>query len=156
MRWLGGPKLDKWFYINVCTCLGLWLYSCFLPPPTPHPPPSSETPWLLWCPDHGCHSAQSHLPQPRHPHWKCGQWPQCCLSQYGMCLTECLVVFLVSFFHFNGFTHNGGGGGSERAGFLLFYAFLFFMSSFNWPLAVFVKDWKSREIKSNTQKGKCM
>lgn len=44
---------------------------------------SSETPWLLWCPNHGRHSPQSHLSQPLHPHRKCGQWPQCGFSQHG-------------------------------------------------------------------------
>lgn len=44
---------------------------------------SSEASWLLWCPNHGRHSPQSHLSQPLHPHRKCGQWPQCGLSQHG-------------------------------------------------------------------------
>lgn len=45
--------------------------------------PSSEAPRLLRCPNHGCHSPQGHLSQPRHPHRKRGQWPQCGLSQHG-------------------------------------------------------------------------
>lgn len=45
--------------------------------------PFSEASRLLWCPNHGRHSPQSHLPQPLHPHRKCGQRPQCGLPQHG-------------------------------------------------------------------------
>lgn len=34
----------------------------------------SPTPWLLWCPDNGCHPPSSHLPQPGNTHREPGEW----------------------------------------------------------------------------------
>lgn len=87
------PQWDSWcvvfFFAHIWIC---------------HFPTYSEAPRLLWCPNHGCHSPQGHLSQPRHPHWKCGQWPQCCLSQYGRSVFLPLTVC----FLFNGFKTAGG------------------------------------------------
>lgn len=156
MRWLGGPKLDKWFYINVCVHVWDFDFTPVFCPPSPPPPTLQRDPMTSlmprpWMPFGTEPSASTSPPTLK-------VWAMATVLSFTVRYVLYWMSFSISsvFFHFNGFTHNGGGGGSERAGFLLFYACLFFMSSFNWPLAVFVKDWKSREMKSNTQKGKYM
>lgn len=70
--YIWGPQWEPWCYV----CLTLLSSESV-------PPSSSEAPRLLRCPNHGCYSPQGHLSQPRHPHWKCGQRPQCGLLQHG-------------------------------------------------------------------------